>query len=79
MTEASIGSDAEGSDAHQPQLVNAVRDAALHILLEAHEDAGLRGLCGEGRWEYAVGVLRAMDARTLAARAGVSAAERPPE
>jgi PhnB protein len=33
----------------------------LDALIAAYEDAGLRGLCGEGRWEAAVSAVRAMN------------------
>ncbi len=32
-------------------LAQAVRDACLTAALRAYEDAGLSGLCPEGRWE----------------------------
>src|SRR5690606_36200099 len=35
--------------------------AFLDLLLEAYEDAGVRGLCGDGRWEAAVSTVRAAD------------------
>lgn len=47
----------------------ALKDVILDALVEAYEDAGLRGLCGEGRWEAAVGTVRALDATILAQRA----------
>jgi hypothetical protein len=34
-------------------------------LLEAYHDAGLSGLCAEGRWEYTIGVLRQLDLTPL--------------
>lgn len=43
------------------QLAEAVRAACLEAALKAHEDAGLRGLCEEGRWEAAVGALQSLD------------------
>lgn len=43
------------------QLVERVRTACVQVALEAYEDAGVRGLCAEGRWEYTIGVLRQMD------------------
>lgn len=45
------------------------RDALLDLLLDAYEDAGLQGLCGEGRWEAAVGAVRAVDAASIVQRA----------
>ena len=47
------------------QLAEAVRDACLKAAVEAYEDAGLRGLCEEGRWEAAAGALQSMDVRKL--------------
>lgn len=53
------------------QLAAALRDALLRELLDAWEDAGIRGLCAEGRFEAAVGALRSLDlAATLAALPG---------
>lgn len=33
----------------------------LEVALEAYRDAGIRGLCGEGRWEVAVDAVRRID------------------
>ena len=38
-------------------LVETVR-AALDAALKAYEDAGIRGLCAEGRWEAALAAIR---------------------
>jgi hypothetical protein len=43
------------------ELAAAVHDAVLRELLDAWEDAGIRGLCAEGRFEAAVGALRSLD------------------
>lgn len=43
------------------KLAEAVRAACVMAALEAHEDAGVRGLCAEGRWECAVGAIGALD------------------
>lgn len=43
------------------ELAEAVRRACLEAALAAWEDAGLSGLCGEGRWEAAVGAIRRLD------------------
>jgi hypothetical protein len=40
---------------------NRIKDDCVKTLLEAYEDAGVQGLCAEGRWEAAVGALRALD------------------
>jgi hypothetical protein len=39
----------------------AVRAACLNAALEAYEDAGIRGLCAEGRWEAALAAIRHVD------------------
>jgi hypothetical protein len=47
------------------QLAEAVRAACLEAAMKAHEDAGIQGLCEEGRWEAAVGALQSLDLRPL--------------
>jgi hypothetical protein len=47
------------------RLAQAVRDACLMATLQAYEDAGISGLCHEGRWECAVDALRTLDLQTL--------------
>ena len=39
----------------------SVRAACLDAAIEAYEDAGIRGLCVEGRWEAAVAAIRQLD------------------
>jgi hypothetical protein len=41
-----------------PSLAETVRAACLEAALAAYEDAGIRGLCGEGRWEAALAAIR---------------------
>ncbi len=41
-----------------PSLVETVRAACLEAALVAYEDAGIRGLCAEGRWEAALDAIR---------------------
>ena len=43
-----------------------VRRALLDAALDAYEDAGLRGLCAEGRWEAAVSAMRSLDLAKVA-------------
>jgi len=38
-----------------------VRDACLKAAREAYENAGISGLCEEGRWECAVDAMRSLD------------------
>jgi hypothetical protein len=44
-----------------PSLLETVRAACLDAALEAYEDAGIRGLCAEGRWEAALAAIRHLD------------------
>ena len=44
-----------------PSLVETVRSACLNAALAAYEDAGIRGLCAEGRWEAALAAIRHAD------------------
>ena len=43
------------------RLAEAVRQACLNAAREGYENAGISGLCEEGRWECAVGAIRALD------------------
>lgn len=48
-------------------LAEAVRKACVEAALQAYEDAGLQGLCHDGRWECAIEAIRGLDmARVLA-------------
>ncbi len=44
-----------------PNPADAVRTACLNAALAAYEDAGIRGLCAEGRWEAALAAIRTVD------------------
>ena len=46
-------------------IAERIRDACLEAVLQAYEDAGIQGLCAEGRWEVAVGALRTLDLAPL--------------
>jgi hypothetical protein len=39
-------------------LAKRIRGACLEAVVGAYDDAGIQGLCAEGRWEAAVGALR---------------------
>jgi hypothetical protein len=52
------------------KLAEAVRTACLEAALRAYEDAGISGLCHEGRWEYAVQAIQAIDLSALVKQAG---------
>ena len=55
-------------------LPEAVRAACLAAAVAAYEDAGIQGLCPEGRWEAAVAAIRRLD---LAAVAPVDRSAQP--
>ena len=40
----------------------------MRVALDAYEDAGIRGLCTEGRWEAAVDAMRLLDTSVLLQR-----------
>ena len=42
-------------------LAEAVRAACLDAARRAYEDAGIRGLCADGRWEAALTAIRQLD------------------
>jgi hypothetical protein len=42
-------------------LVETVRAACLDAAMLAYEDAGIRGLCTDGRWEAAIAAIRQLD------------------
>jgi len=52
------------------KLAEAVRNACLEAALRAYEDAGISGLCHEGRWEYAVQAIQGIDLAALVRQAG---------
>lgn len=52
--ESLLGGTAATADAAR------VRDACIEAALAAYEDAGIRGLCHEGRFEAAISALRAL-------------------
>jgi hypothetical protein len=54
-------------------LVDAVRSACLKAALLAYDDAGIRGLCHEGRWECALAAIRHLDLRELSGLADMRA------
>jgi hypothetical protein len=49
----------------EQELAEAVRQACIQAALEAYEDAGISGLCAEGRWEAAIGAMQSLDVRQL--------------
>jgi pentatricopeptide repeat protein len=47
------------------KLAESVRKACLENLQRSYEQAGISGLCHEGRWEYALDVLRNLSMENL--------------
>ena len=47
-------------------LIELVRAACLDAAIQAYEDAGIRGLCAEGRWEAALDAIRHLDLSAVA-------------
>ena len=43
------------------RIAEAVRRACAEAAEEAYEDAGIRGLCAEGRWEMVLEAIRRVD------------------
>ena len=41
-------------------VAEAVRDHCVEAALRAYEDAGISGLCAEGRWELAIQAIRSL-------------------
>jgi hypothetical protein len=54
-------------DVHM-QMAEAVRQACIAVALQAYDDAGVSGLCHEGRWEYAVDAMRGLPLRRWSKR-----------
>jgi hypothetical protein len=46
------------------KILEAIRLACLEAALEAYENAGMSGLCAEGRWECAVQAIRELNLKT---------------
>ena len=46
-------------------VAEAVRDHCVEAALRAYEDAGISGLCAEGRWELAIQAIRCLDLDAL--------------
>jgi len=54
------------------KLAEAIRTACLEAALRAYEDAGVSGLCEEGRWECAVQAIKGVDLNALLQQTGGS-------
>ena len=51
---------------HADDLAEQVRQACIQEALRAYEDAGISGLCHEGRFEAAISAVRILDLSRLA-------------
>ena len=51
-------------------LADAIRSACIKAALLAYDDAGIRGLCHEGRWECALDAMGHLDLRGLTGLVG---------
>lgn len=47
------------------ELAKRIREACLQAVLQAYDDAGVQGLCADGRREAAIGVLKTLDLAPL--------------
>jgi hypothetical protein len=47
-------------------VADAIHRALIDAAASAYEDAGIQGLCAEGRWEAAVSAMRAVDVEAVA-------------
>lgn len=47
------------------KIAETVRDACLQAAIQAYEEAGVAGLCHEGRWELAVQEMRSLNLHSL--------------
>lgn len=63
-------------DSERRQFATAVRDECVRELLDAYEQAGMSGLCAEGRWEVAVGRVRSLSDAELLERVATATQER---
>lgn len=47
------------------RLAERVRALCIEAAVQAYEDAGVQGLCAEGRWEVAISAMRSVDLAAL--------------
>ena len=53
-----------------------IRSTVVEVAIRAYEDAGVQGLCAEGRWEAAVNAMRSLDLAPAVERARPTASGR---
>ena len=51
------------------EITDRIRSVLVEAAVRAYEDAGVQGLCEEGRWEAAVSAMRSVDLRAILDRA----------
>jgi len=47
--------------ADRQKIAEATRRSLVEVAIRAYEEAGLSGLCADGRWEVALGAIRSYD------------------
>jgi hypothetical protein len=52
------------------ELAERIRTELLEAALRAYEEAGIQGLCAEGRWEAAVDAMRSLELERSAEEPG---------
>jgi hypothetical protein len=46
-------------------IADLVRKSCIEAPIRAYEDAGISGLCAEGRWELAIQAMRGLDTGSI--------------
>ena len=67
MTGRSFSQDDGVPPAQAPgwHAAETVRAACVNAAIQAYDDAGMSGLCAEGRWEAALAAIRQLDLRRV--------------
>lgn len=60
-----MGSAAGACEDELLAVAQAVRDACVQAALDGHEQAGMSGLCAEGRWEMAIDAIQSVDLKAV--------------
>lgn len=47
--------------ADRQKIAEATQRSLVEVAIRAYEEAGLSGLCADGRWEVALGAIRSYD------------------
>ncbi len=50
---------------NEEAIAEAVRQACIEAAQSTYEQAGISGLCAEGRWELAVDAMRSLDVKAV--------------